>query len=223
MATCRDLIKRSLRKLGAIAAGQEPTADMATDALVSLQSLYLELIGQGVFGRQFDITITDATYTANEQERILCDNLSGVTITLPDQITAPPWWCGYGDGYWSGYGGWWGPDYGVGWLSNCVYPRPPRDGALVTLTDLLSDFSQNYIYDSQIGRWTLIQGLTLNSDAPFYARYQEGIACKLAEILSPEYPALPLNPQVLKGANQFNSAISHRWDAPRTAVAVPFF
>lgn len=221
MATCRDIIKRAFRKLGVIAAGADPSSDQMIDAQADLVSLFMSWVGLGMFGRTNDTLVLEATYTAREQDRIMSQDILGSTITLPYQITNaydPDW--PFGWWWWSGssaYGyGWWGEWWGQ------TQPRPPRDGALVVITDLYSDFRETFVYDGQIGRWVSISGPGLSDECPFSTRYADGIACSLALILAPEYGQQP-QPSIVKGAQEAVYAMGHRYDRAYRPLATVYF
>jgi hypothetical protein len=80
--TCRDIIHAALRKLGILRPGAAASNGEASDALFSLQSLYLEWIEGGMFGPLTDVTAT-AAYEAKEGERVAS---AGFTVTLPTTL-----------------------------------------------------------------------------------------------------------------------------------------
>jgi hypothetical protein len=80
MTTNADIIRRTYRLMGVLAAGDEPTGADAADAMERLQSLILGLPGLLLRGRWCDVA-TSAAYTAKESER--------VTVTLPGAVTLP--------------------------------------------------------------------------------------------------------------------------------------
>ena len=218
MTTCRNVIKGALKKLGALAMGREPTAAQSEDALEVLQSLYRELAGQGVFGRLQDVLVTTATYTAREQERVVCDSLSGQTITLPETITqdlldsAPYDTCG------PGYS-----DYGWGHPVYDVLPRPPRDGAMIVVADIRSDFEKTYLYDANRAYWVLIDGMTLDTEAPLTGRFDNGIKAKLALRLWTHYSKDPASEQIQSEVNTFHYLISMKGDRQSRPVQAEYF
>jgi hypothetical protein len=62
MPTALDLIRRSMRLIGALAEGEVPTAEQSADALVSLRGLLGEWETRGVpLGALVDATIANAT------------------------------------------------------------------------------------------------------------------------------------------------------------------
>lgn len=212
--TVRDLIRRSLRKLAMVASGREPTAAQAQDALDVLQSLYRELAAQGVFGRLVDVLMTSTTYSARENERIVCDDASAITITLPETITA---------GLLGSLQAWNinATDYGRGQWSETL-PRPPRDGSIIVVCDINSDFEKTYIYDAGRAAWVLIDDLTLDSVAPLSGRYANGLAAILAIKLAPEYNTTAM-PSVQAEANLGRHMLSQKLDRSRRPVVAEYF
>lgn len=87
MATCRATIKRTLRKLGKLAAGREARSEDATDALESLKGLYRSLINSGAFGRLNDVVPT-ADYIAGSNERVFRYNDDVLSISIPALVDA---------------------------------------------------------------------------------------------------------------------------------------
>jgi hypothetical protein len=85
MATCRDIIKRAMRRLQLVASGREPKAAEAADGLIALQELYTSLISTGALGALNPLEIS-ADYEALEWQRITNTSGAPVTITLPESI-----------------------------------------------------------------------------------------------------------------------------------------
>ncbi len=210
--TCRNIIKGALQKLGVASNAMPITSDQADDGLGSLQSMYQELVSGGAFGRLNDVVVLDTTYSANEFERVACQNVLGVTVTLPDIITTEPT---------TSYPGAGTADYGFR-SSTPLLPRPPIDGSVIQVTDLYSDFSELFIFDSHSQRWVLIEGLALTDEAPLSTRYREGITCKLAAILAPDY-SRPVPASVVAGVTAFHSALSGKRDSAVRNIQMPYF
>ena len=207
--TVRAIASGAMRKLQVLAAGRNPTADQAQDALEILQALYKEFVGQGVFGKMYDTLVTDATYTAHENERCVCNRSAGVTVTLPDTITLEfPTAIGFVNG---------STDYGWG-NSYSVTPRTPRDNSVIGITDLFSTLDLTYVYDAPGARWVALDSLTLDSVAPLSGRYGEGLKAILAVRLAPNFNVEPQK-SVAGQANSARSMLSHRYDRPYRAVA----
>lgn len=82
--TILDLIKRALRQIGVVPAGQEPDSDQSADALIVLQGLYDHLAATQAFGPLTNV-LTSGAYTAGENERIT----GASSVTLPTTITDP--------------------------------------------------------------------------------------------------------------------------------------
>lgn len=204
--TVRSVVKGAMKKLGVLAIGREPTAAQAQDALEILQAFYRELIGQGVFGRLNDVLVTTSTYEARENERVVCDLSSGVTVTLPETITqslygALPLYDPYGT------------DYGRGSVCE-ILPRPPRDGACIIVADVNSSLERYYLYDANRAYWVLLDELTLDSTAPLGERYENGLRAILAERLTDPF-GVPLPKQAAGEANTFRYSISMKLDRSR--------
>lgn len=217
--TVRTIVKGAMKKLGVLPIGREPTSPQAQDALEALQALYRELVGQGVFGRLYDVLVTTATYSAREQERVVCDLVSGVTVTLPETITqslidSAPYRCFTYDVN--------APDYGRGCWSSEVFPRPPRDGACIVVADVNSSLEKYYLYDANRAYWVLLDSLTLDSTAPLSARYQNGLEAVLSERLADPF-GVDVPKQATAQANTFRHSISMKLDRSRRPVIAEYF
>lgn len=224
--TCRDIIRRALRKLSRVAAGADVSGTDAVDALETLQAIYMELAGNGLFGKLLDVVVTTGTYIPREQDRVNCQNPSGVTVTLPDLID-PKNYTTYPDGYPANYVDFWsaeqqscGYDYGFGIFP--LYPRPPRDGACIAIVDLYSNTSKTWVYDSNTARWVQLEALNLTDGAPLAGRYSDGIACLLASRIAPEY-AMAVPAEVAAGASRGIYAMTHRNDAIHQPTRAEYF
>jgi len=82
MATCRDIIEGAAIELNARSLGEALSAAEIDRGLTLLQSMYLEAVDKGVFGRVEDYLATGA-YEAEEQQRVYS---AGYTITLPTEV-----------------------------------------------------------------------------------------------------------------------------------------
>jgi hypothetical protein len=211
-----SLIKGALRKIGALATGQDIEASEAQDALDVLRQMYLEMVGAGTFGRQADVFVPagSADFTANEGRRYTVENIRDIAITLPEQVSDT--WCR------------WTPPYGELWVppqsdgepqSN---NRPPMDHSLVTAADLSSQTTRTFVYDAALARWVSLQDLELTDTAPLSTRYAEGLMCDLALRLSAEYGAEP-SIAVVRGAAQGRSAMVNKFDGPSRTMSGTFF
>lgn len=173
MATCRQLITRSLRLLGVVSTGRPvPTAAEATDALESLRALYAGLIAEGVFGPISDV-LTDEDYEADENERVVNSGEASISVTLPLEITET--------------------------VRGVEITRPPEDRAFVLVTGTTA---QVWLYDADLADWTDTQLLELDDYAPLTDRYLVHMAALLAADIAPEYgiePPATLAQQVRTG------------------------
>lgn len=174
MTTNLDIIKRAMKKLHVLAAGTNPSSAQAADGLEALQSLYVELIGQGSLGRLNDVIATSA-YTAREYDRIQAAH--GIVVTLPTTIT--PNMCSPGGDLPYDYGfRAWDPTVAGN-------TRPPRDRApVVVVQDNVAVYS---VFRASTNAWVTINGLTLTSTFPFSDTLEDGIAALLAERIADNF------------------------------------
>ncbi len=202
-----SLIKGAMRKIGALATGQDVPASEGQEALEMLRQMYLEFVGSGMFGRQADVFVPagSAGFTANENRRYTVENIRDIAITLPEMVNDA--WLR------------WMPPYGELWQAPVVDAeptsdeRPPLDGALVTAADLSSEATRTFVYDAALARWVSLQDLEMTDQAPLSTRYAEGLMCELALRLSAEYGNEPPI-TVVRGAAQGRSAMVTRFDGP---------
>lgn len=208
MATCQALIKRSLRMLGELASGREPSSNEAADALQALQGLYKHLVATGTLGRLRDV-LTATNYTAGENERVINTSGGAITITLPTTVTD------YND-----YSSAAGSTYDYGFCGSGNGTRAPRDRSVVVKAGATPT---TWIYDADLAAWVDIDGLTLTSAAPFTQKLETGMAALLATHIASEYREGPVSPMVSVGAAQCVSALTRRADSPATVAASEYF
>lgn len=191
MSSCQDVINRAARKLNVIPLGATLSSDESNNALTILQSVYLELVGWGAFGRENDC-MSCGDWTALPQTRIRMNNPAG-EVTVPDIVPASIYWPR-----------WWNPSWGEGsylfWPIWPTGPRcvAPRDLSVVTVVDpSCGGVAHTYIYDAYVGRWSPLDALELTDEAPLSRRWFEPLANILAGRLATDYgqeipPALQL-------------------------------
>ena len=189
MATCSDIIKGAFRRAGVSRDLDEMRPREMDRGLQVLQDIYLGMVGSGLFGRMADVEIA-ADYTAREQDRILCDTNGDITITLPKTIEDDS------------------EEDGV---------RPPRDGAIIIVSDVYSADFVVYVYDATYAAWTAISQLTLASFAPLSIRYRAGLEARLAVRLAEEN-GVQVTAELRRQEFQGMSALSHRFDGPSRPV-----
>lgn len=203
MATCRDITKGALRKIGKLGAGREPRAVDASDALEALKSLYRSLINSGAFGRLRDVIPTGAAYTAGENERVFRNGSDTLNITLPETVSADL--CGPRP-----------------YDEECdIYPaattnrnqRPPRDCAVVSIIDAFTQATTDFIYDGHRKLWMSLYDLTDTDEAPLSLRDPEGLKALLAMQFVDEYGGT-LGPATARQAGIFQSSLINRWSMP---------
>lgn len=183
MATCQDVITRALRKLNALPLGATVSTLEAQNALIVLQSLYMELVGWGAFGRENDLLAKgDWTACPNQRVRLVDPNAS---VQIPDQLPIfPPWW---NEGAW----GW------DAWIYWPVWPtspttclKAPDDLSVVTIVDPTNNTNYTFIYDAFVGRWGPLNNLALQTEAPLSRRWQEPLSNELALRLMVDYGSM---------------------------------
>lgn len=175
MATNLDIIKRAMKKLHVLPSGQDPTSAQASDGMDALQSLIVELIGQGSLGRLNDVLAT-SDYEAREWERVT--HTSSQTITLPTEISASS--CAYDYGFSGGY-----PDYAVS--NNYSGTRPPMDRAPIVTINKTTNVARYNIYRAYTGEWVEVLDLDDQDDFPLADYLEDGFAALLAERMVDDY------------------------------------
>ena len=213
MASCRDIVNGSLRKIGKLAGGREPRTQDSTDALEALRGLYSQLINSGAFGRLRDVVPTGAAYTAGENERVFRNSDATLSIDLPQLVERDlPL----------------GPRpydeeeavYPAATVDNAV--RPPRDCAVVAISDAFTGETVEYIYDGQRRLWMSLSGLELTDHAPLSDRDPEGLKCLLAEQIVDEFGGT-LGEMTVRGAANFRGALVTRFSSPSTIAMAEYF
>lgn len=193
--TCRDLIRATLRKLGVIAVGKEPSAAMAQAGLEELQSTYDRLVSEGRLGRLTDVLATSSPYTAKAGQRIAYSGSGDLTVTLPateeylDNETAPE------DGDQS-------------------YRKP------LDLAPIVLEGGSTYIYDA--GAWREINGLGLSDEAPLAGRYRSWLIGELAIRLADEY-GVSVPPSCLLDASMGRASLAMKLSAAQRPAEVSYF
>lgn len=195
MAACQDVINRAVRKLNIWPIGVALPAPQLANGLTVLQSIYMELVGWGAFGKQNDI-LANGDWATFPQQRVRMKDPNGV-VSMPDDFPAwvleAPWW----------RYDWQNPWEWPVWPNNPSRCVAPRDMSVVTVvapgdpTAVPPNFGeqQTFIYDAFVGRWNELTNLTLTSEAPLTRRWFEPMANTLADRLAPDYgraaPATP--------------------------------
>lgn len=199
MATNLDIIKRAMKKIHVLASGSNPTSAQAADGMSALQSLIVELIGQGSLGRLNDVLAT-SNYTAYEYDRVL--KSVGVTVTLPTTITSercddvPPYY---------GYSG-------------STYPRPPYDRAPIVEVSS-TGVSIYHVWCAYKNAWVTINSLTQQGSFPFADYLEDGFAAMLAERIADDFDQ-EVGIQTAKQAGNCRLLLSTKFDsAARPAQA----
>lgn len=163
MSTCRQLVTRAERWHNAVSEGNPvPSAYAASVGLEDLQALYFDIIEKS--SNLQPVWITSA-YTAGENQRIY-----GVTAGSP-VVTFPSF---YSDK-----------------ISNDRFnlitddavdntKRPPSDFAVIAIA---GSPSITKVYDAVLGSWVAIEGLTLDSEAPWSTYLGQAMSAMLATLV----------------------------------------
>lgn len=196
MASCREVITRAYRKLNAVALGDDLPAEEAESGLVALQSIYDELVLEGVFGRVIPTRVSESA-EAEENTRIFNTTGSSITITLPEEVSED--------------------ETSSGLTLDDGGERPPRDFTVVSIAG-----GGNYLYSQPRGAWDAINSLTLDSFAPLSERGADGLACLLAVTVADDVPAAP-SALTVQRALSFRSRLSVRTGVERAPVQAEYF
>lgn len=220
MATVRFIVNSALRKLGRLGAGREPRVADQTDVLAALQGLYGSWIAAGAFGRLHDVVILD-DYCARPNEHILRHSEAAQRVILPGFE-----WChDFGrneiDPILDGNGDAILDTNGQSILADPIVERatyehrhPPRDGAVVMISDEITGNTQRYLYEGATKRWQTVAMLQLDAQAPRSDADPEGLAATLALEVADTFGA-ELGPATVRQANRFQIAMTHRYGAER--------
>lgn len=223
MATARSVVNTALRKLGVLAAGREPRASDAQDTLDVLRGMYGAWIANGAFGRLRDVIPVGSTYTATGGERIVRESADLLTVVLPEAVS---------DAWVDDYGherhGYYGTLVRVETVANEVVvtvtpgrPRacsvPPRDGAVVMITDRQGGQTEIFLYEGTIKQWQLIDRLGLDDEAPRSAADPTGLASLLAVEVADQFGA-EVSAATARSATMYQIAMTQRFGMRREAV-----
>jgi hypothetical protein len=194
MATNLDIIKRAMRKLHVLAAGTSPASTQAADAMESLQSLYVELIGNGGLGRLADVVVpsTESDYTPFGWSRV--KYTAGTTITMPAY---------YGDTFENSSDG--------GFDASSDQCQAFHDLSPIVLIDG-DGVAAYWIFNAYSGEWVQVNELDQQDDFPFAEHYVNGFAAMLAEALADDYEAEP-KPDTRRQATWCRHALSSKRDS----------
>jgi len=210
-ASCNDVVKGALRKLGVLASGREPRPVDRDDTFEALKGLYRQLITSGAFGRLTDV-VPVVDYTACGNVRVFRNTDDAIAITLPETVNRQDYWCDHRI-----YGSCWRPDTT---LRRDV--TTPRDCTVVTITDALVGETYDFIYDGHTKTWQGLYDLSLENAAPLAFRDPQGLMALLAAQIGDDFGA-QIGPTTLRLAQNFQSALVTRFSMPRETVAGVYF
>lgn len=223
MATCRQIVNSSLRKLGRLGAGREPRVADQTDTLAALQGLYSSWIAAGTFGRILDIVPTGTVYTASGNERIYRMTPDTLSVELPELVSNAS-----GSDYGHARTGYYGTiitittdgdttivDVQASQPVGCV--TMPRDGSVVIISDRIGGQTAAWIYDGTIKRWQDTNAIQLDDEAPRSIADPEGLSALLALEMADTFGA-EVGAGTMRQATRFNVALAQRFGMRREAV-----
>jgi hypothetical protein len=193
MPTCLEIITSAYRKAGVMDAAGTLSASDGQVGLELLQEVYLDILAKGFLGRLNEVNVTD-DYEALEFDRVLVTTEDAVTVTIP--LT-------YED-------------------ADTGEVRAPKDYAVVTVSDGLSDARQLYIFDAIYGAWSRVDELALDDYAPLSGRFPAGLRAHVAIKRAAE-DGLPMSAGIVRDAATMNLALANRFDGPSRPVEVEFF
>jgi hypothetical protein len=198
MATCRDVIRAALRKLGVVKSGKEPSASQANDGLEELTSLLEWLVVEGKLGRLTDVLISTSPYTAKAGQRIAYSGAGDLTYTLP----ATEEYLDHEDV----------PEDG-----DQEHRKPLELSPIVVES---ADGATTYIYDG--GQWVDVSSLGLSDEAPLSQRYRRWLVAELAMRLADDY-GMTAPPGCVLDATLGRSALSLKLSAASRPASVSYF
>lgn len=210
-----DVVKRAMKKLHVLPNRTEPGEAQAFDGMALLQSLIMELIGQGSLGRLNDVLAT-AAYTAREFDRVHASH--GVVVTLPTTITDALTNYPFVGGDWPLIGNSLsGVDYGSTYSTT---PRPPYDRVpIVVITDNIPVFN---VWNTYLNEWVVINDLKLQDLFPFADYLMDGFGAMLAERWADDWQTA-LGAETKRQAGMCRLMLSTKPDSPARPAAACYF
>lgn len=215
MSTVQTKINRSLRLLGVIASGESPTTSESNDALESLNGMLDAWRNDKLLVYAFqDIQITlingTATYTIGATG-------AGTTATAPVKME-------------SAFVRQSGTDYHLKEITDAYYQA--KSSKTIT-SDIPSEIMFNHTNPNStitlypvptvantlyLRVWTPLAIVALTDTFTFPPGYDDAFCYNLAVRLSPEYPAIPLNPAVVEIARSSLAGIKRINAKPHIAI-----
>jgi hypothetical protein len=224
VATVRFIVNSALRKLGRLGAGREPRVADQTDTLAALQGLYGAWIAAGSFGRLNAAVILD-DYCARPNEHILRHSEAAQRVILPGFEWCHDFSRNEVDPILDGNGGAILDSNGQSILADPIVERatyehrhPPRDGAVVMISDEITGNTQAYLYEGATKRWQSVNMLQLDQQAPRSSADPGGLAASLALEVADTFGA-EVGQATIRQANRFIAAMVQRFSETRRESA----
>lgn len=193
MATCREVITKAYRKLGAVGRKANLDATDSATGLSNLQSMFEAWISGGMFGRLWDVySATDVTAKVGQRIR------TTAVVTLPT-FTDENGWGSYCCGGW---------DYGF-YHDECNYTL---NHAVIVVVNPTTGVQQINMWDSTTGQWVRLDALELGDPCPLSNLGVDDLACCLAKTLADE-AGFTVGPQTERRAGMFEMRLAMRPDS----------
>lgn len=99
--------------------------------------------------------------------------------------------------------------------------RTPREAALIQVV-VPGTGPTTYVYDSAMGAWTAIESLTVDSQAPLSAMYQDALTDLLAVLIADD-TGIQISPVLAKRASAARLKLASRYGSARSDVAAEYY
>lgn len=208
MTTCADIVRMGMAQIRLLRGGESPSGQEGEDGLVVLQSMYDQMVTDGMFGRLYD-TIPSAAYTAQEQDRVINDGNYVITLPLTITPTIPS----------GSYYPLWPENRTWAYYSSSV-PRPPLDLSLIEV--VANNAVQRNLYDNLTRAWVRIDSLALTDTAPLANRGAIGLAAAFVDTWANQFGE-QIDPVTAKNVVKFKWGISAKYEDERVANRTPYF
>ncbi len=214
MSTVRTLVTEALQAVGAIALGDDPSADELTAGLQAFKRLTSDL-HEGR-GPMLDVDI-EADYIAWENQRCRVQAGDDVTVTLPNSgplfITSDPYDYGFAQAILP-------PPQGSLGAADGNTTRAPRDG---TRIEVVGTSHGLWFYRDDINSWISADPLLIDSEAPFNKRLDSGLVALLAERLIDLLPNAQLTPTLAARIGRGRASLMLQTGKTRDPVRAEYF
>ncbi len=225
MATCHWTVQTALKKLGVVGSGRDARPADFNDTFDALKGMYGAWIASGAMGRLRDVAPTGSRYVAYGGERVYRTSPDTLEVALPELVQA---------GCFNDYGhDWWGTIVTLGSDSDQTlvttttnqpvgYAVPPRDGAVVMISDAVGGQTQFWLYDGTAKKWQGVHLIDANDEAPRSTADPQGLAAMLAIEVCDQFGVEPTG-GTLAQANRFKVAMTSAFGMRREQVSGVYY